>query len=81
MNKAMTITEQLTYSTVRIECIKNNNEIHTGSGYFFRFKEIGEMLIPVVITNKHVIEGAQKGTLVFTTTEKGIWKAGLHGKF
>ena len=67
----MTITEQLSYSTVRIECEMVSGGISSGSGYFFRFKENPDnnLHIPVVITNKHVISGASKGKLIFTISK------------
>jgi V8-like Glu-specific endopeptidase len=65
----MSITEQIMYSTVRIECEGADNGIYTGTGYFFLFKYDGESSIPVVITNKHVVEGMKKGTLIFTISK------------
>lgn len=65
----MTIAEKLAYSTVRIECIGDDGATYTGSGFFFKFKNNGKEYVPVVITNKHVIEGMQKGTLIFTISE------------
>lgn len=64
----LSISEQLTYSTVRIECEYNDGNSGTGTGFFFRFLEDPESnsYIPVVITNKHVIDGANKGRLIFT---------------
>ncbi len=64
----LSLTEQLSYSTVRIECEYTDGNIGTGTGYFFRFKNNKENnnYIPVVITNKHVIEGSKKGRLIFT---------------
>jgi len=69
----MTITEQLAYSTVRIECEMNNGQNSCGSGYFFRFKENQEnnQHIPVVITNKHVINNSKNGKLIFTLSKDG----------
>lgn len=64
----LSISEQLQYSTVRIECEHSDGGMSTGSGYFFKFKEnkkSGEH-IPVVITNKHVINGAIRGRLILT---------------
>lgn len=65
---SLSISEQLQYSTVRIECEHSGNAKSTGTGYFFRFKENKENSehIPVVITNKHVINGAIKGRIIFT---------------
>jgi V8-like Glu-specific endopeptidase len=64
----LTISEKLSYSTVRIECEDKNGGLATGTGYFFIFKENenNHTHIPVVITNKHVIEGAWKGKLIFS---------------
>ena len=71
----LSLSEQLTYSTVRIECQYDDGSSGTGTGFFFRFlenKETGSH-IPVVITNKHVINGSTKGRLLFT-------KAGINGE-
>ena len=64
----LSITEQLSYATVRIECEYNNGGLGTGTGYFFIFKDdkASNTHIPVVITNKHVINGALKGKLIFS---------------
>jgi len=64
----LTISEKLTYSTIRIECKDSNGNTSTGTGYFFRFKENKETgeHIPVLITNKHVINNALEGKLIFT---------------
>lgn len=64
----LSISEQLTYSTVRIECELKNGGMATGTGFFFRFLENPENQthIPVVITNKHVIKDALKGRLIIT---------------
>ena len=69
----MSITEQLAYSTVRIECELDSENDCTGTGYFFRFKVDPEKktFIPVVITNKHVIKDAKKGKLIFTISKNG----------
>lgn len=79
----MTITEQLAYSTVRIECEKSSGEKSTGSGYFFRFKNDSETksYIPVVITNKHVIQNADKGRLIFTIAQQNKPVDTKHFKF
>lgn len=64
----LSASEQITYSTVRIECEYQDNSSGTGTGFFFQFlkdEETGNH-IPVVITNKHVINGAIKGRLILT---------------
>jgi hypothetical protein len=55
------VTEHLTYSTVRIEAILNEQEYRTGTGYFFRFCErTQDDYIPAIVTNKHVLKSAIK---------------------
>jgi hypothetical protein len=48
--------EQYAYTTVRIECLLKDGEIGQGTAFFFEFpRGIGQHL-PVLITNRHVIE-------------------------
>jgi hypothetical protein len=49
-------SEQLLFSTVRIE-----TNTGMGTGFFFRFKVDDQRIIPVVITNKHVVKGSATG--------------------
>lgn len=51
MIKLTTITEQLLFSTVRIE-----TEIGTGTGFFFDFILPNQEVISTIITNKHVVQ-------------------------
>jgi hypothetical protein len=55
--------EQLAYSTVRIVCTLTDGSIASGSGFFFRCSENPEnqSFVPVIITNRHVVEGAIRG--------------------
>ena len=70
---ALSVSEQLTYSTVRIECESSDGKSSSGSGYFFKFKNNKEtnQHIPVVITNKHVINNSVRGRLIFTISVDG----------
>ena len=63
------IIDKLTHSTVRIECTDANGNISSGTGFFFGFLKKGDEVIPAVVTNKHVINGAVKGA--FNLTLKG----------
>lgn len=58
--------EQLAHSTVRIECYLDGGGLGTGSGFFYSLNEQGDQHVPVIITNKHVIEGASKGRFILT---------------
>lgn len=61
----LTVSEELMYSTVRIECYQNNVAVSTGSGFFFQFP-IGDRWAPVIVTNKHVINGVESIKFKFT---------------
>jgi len=63
--------ENLAFSTIRIEC-DTKLGISTGTGFFFRFKDKGTEFVPVIVTNKHVVEGSTNGRLYFTlSTDDG----------
>lgn len=69
----LSTAEQLAYSTVRIECEYEDGVRGTGTGFFFRLLEKAEdnQIVPVVITNKHVVQDkdhgqAKKGRLIIT---------------
>jgi len=61
-------SEQLSYSTIRIECQYADGSSGTGTGYFFLLKEDEKTNthIPVVITNKHVIKNSKQIRFLFT---------------
>jgi hypothetical protein len=68
MKKQLTILENLCYSTVRIECERENGQTTQGTAFFYSFKfEKGD--VPVLVTNLHVIEGMQKGVFFFTKSD------------
>jgi len=54
-------TDQLMYSTIRIFGETKDGTSTSGTGYFYRYSENGIDLLDVVVTNKHVVEDAQKG--------------------
>jgi hypothetical protein len=53
--------ELLAHSTIRIECDLGSGESVTGTGFFYSLNKGEHEHIPVIVTNKHVIEGAIKG--------------------
>jgi hypothetical protein len=58
----MSITDRLVHNTVRIECLNEEGEKSSGTGFFFNFCEVEHgRHVPAVVTNKHVIEGANIG--------------------
>ena len=66
MPPQLTPSEQLTHSTVRIECDLADGSRSTGTGFFFRFLDEGEQHVPAIVTNKHVIAGAATGRFHLT---------------
>lgn len=58
-------SEQLTFSTARIEC-ETAGGLSTGTGFFFRFLDDGTTHVPAFVTNKHVIKGAKRGKFHLT---------------
>lgn len=58
-------TEQLAFSTVRIEVVTEEGS-GTGTGFFFNFLSDGKQSIPVIVTNKHVVKGSFQGTFLLT---------------
>ena len=62
----LTISEQLAYSTVRIEVDYPDKTIGSGTGFFFRLLDKGDSHIPVIVTNKHVVKNTIKGRFVLT---------------
>lgn len=58
--------EQFAHSTVRIECDLASGEVGTGTGFFYSLNRSGDQHVPVIVTNKHVVEGAVKGRFLLT---------------
>lgn len=69
----MTPSETLMHTTVRLECMLNENQVSTGTGFFFSFKVDNESYVPVIVTNKHVINQAKIGAFVLTkSNDQGL---------
>lgn len=62
----MTSAEILMHTTVRLECLLDGNRTTTGTGFFFSFKVDDKSHVPVIVTNKHVINNSKAGTFVLT---------------
>lgn len=70
--------ETLMHTTVRLECALKDNRVSTGTGFFFSFKVDDNTHVPVIVTNKHVINNSKVGTFVLTkSNEKGEPVLGL----
>lgn len=66
----LTISEQLTHSTVRIECLLSDGSVGTGTGFFFKCLEENDRHVPVIATNKHVIANAREGRFHLTLRDE-----------
>lgn len=67
MIKPASLTDQLLFTTVRLEATLANNLQSVGTGFFFTFKLDEAKLLPLLITNKHVV--AKANTVVFSLHE------------
>jgi V8-like Glu-specific endopeptidase len=65
----LTLAEKLMHTTVRLECALQGDRVSTGTGFFFSFKIDEQTHIPIIITNKHVINGSVRGTFVLTNRD------------
>jgi hypothetical protein len=65
----LSIFEKLSQSTIRIECELRDGKVSTGTGFFVKFVECGDTFVPVIVTNKHVVQGAIRCNLFFTLSD------------
>lgn len=68
MTQNLSTSEQLAFTTVRIQCETKTGNVSTGTGSFFNFKFNGDQQVPVIITNRHVIKDSKKGSFQLTRT-------------
>lgn len=55
-------SEQLAYTTVRIECDTVNGRA-TGTGFYFAFCRNEAGFVPAIVTNRHVVAGSSSGRI------------------
>ena len=70
MGNMLSLPEQLTYSTVRIECAGRGRSVSTGTGFFCRLLHRDGLYAPVLVTSRHVVAGAQRGRLHLTLADQ-----------
>jgi hypothetical protein len=72
MIKPQTITEELMFVTARLESVVGNKVIGTGTGFFYNHnvKSDPGKHIPLLVTNKHVVQGADKVRLLMHKAKK-----------
>ena len=59
----MGLAEGILHMTVRIETQRLDGATSTGTGFYFNFCVQDDVCIPVIVTNKHVIENANSMTV------------------
>lgn len=57
----VTLSEQLLYATTRMVVHLEDGEESIGTSFFFQYSIDEQHKLPVIITNKHVIEGGSRG--------------------
>lgn len=60
MSISLSLAEKLLYSTLKISALNQGASTGTGTGFFMSFNEVDDGFMPVIITNKHVVEGADE---------------------
>lgn len=65
----MNTVDQLVHTTIRIETSGSKGQ-GSGTGFFMTLCNDGHRNVPVIVTNKHVIEGAERGVLFFTRSRR-----------
>lgn len=68
-----TLTEKVLYSTIRIEVVYESGVVGHGTGFLYDFEIEGDIVVPMIVTNKHVIVDKRHGGAV-----KGILHFHLH---
>lgn len=64
----LSLSERVCYSTLRIEATIPPSSLSTGTGFLFNFKVDDNTSIPCLVTNKHVIDGSTKASIVISCT-------------
>src|SRR5438093_10542488 len=62
------VMEQMLFATVRLEAVDSSNNTPIVTSFFVNVVLEG-LNYPFLVTNKHVVDGAEKGKLTFTKKE------------
>ena len=66
MSDRLSLPDELGFTTTRIECELESGGTSLGTGFFFRFYCVDGSCVPLLITNKHVVEGGTSIRTRFT---------------
>lgn len=75
--KVQSLAENLLYTTIRIDTKSADGQAGSGTGFIYVHK-VGDDHIPVIVSNKHVVEGFPNGSMTFTVRDGEHPKQG-HG--
>lgn len=56
----LTVAEQILYSTVKLTALKGGAPTSTGTGFFMDLALQGDQMVPVIVTNKHVVSNSDR---------------------
>lgn len=65
----LSIMEQLSFSTTRIETKDADGNGYSGTGFFFSYKLDESRIMPLIVTNKHVVRGMTTGMFRLTKAD------------
>lgn len=65
----LSTAEQMSFCTVRVTCKIHDGNTATGTAFFVSFPVSGNRNIPILVTNRHVVEGAVEGTFHLTQSD------------
>ena len=66
----LSIFEQMQFATTRIDTEDEKGNTYSGTGFFFNYKLTNGSIVPLIITNKHVVEKMSIGRVVMTQADK-----------
>ena len=66
---SLSTMEKMCFSTVRIETNDTNGNNYSGTGFFFNLIIDGKV-VPLIVTNKHVVQGMAKGRFLLTESDE-----------
>lgn len=69
--RVTTFADQLFFCTTRIEAVDAAGSASVGTGFFFIHQEDGKGEVPVLVTNRHVIQNTVTGTIFLTQMLEG----------
>ncbi|MGA8841294.1 MAG: serine protease [Candidatus Aquilonibacter sp.] len=76
------ISEQIEHTTARIEAFTNTNVAESGTGFFYQIALEGESVLPLLVTNRHMLAGKARLEISLTHADgQGNPKYGDHERY